>query len=43
MSSVVGKCKKCGIRYGHYSNVESARRNVSQRKCKKGGNCEADV
>jgi hypothetical protein len=43
MASVEGKCKKCGIRYGYYSDVKSARHNVSTHTCKKGGKCEAEV
>ncbi len=43
MASIEGKCKKCGIRYGYYANTESARRNVSNHTCKKGGKCEAEA
>jgi hypothetical protein len=43
MASVEGKCEKCGIRYGNYANVESAKHNVSTHTCKKGGKCKADV
>ncbi|WP_435416635.1 hypothetical protein [Polaribacter aestuariivivens] len=42
MSTVKGKCKKCGSTYGYYSNTQSAQSNVSRNSCRKGGNCELD-
>jgi hypothetical protein len=43
MASVEGKCEKCGKRYGTYASEESAKRTISLRTCKKGGNCKADL
>lgn len=42
MATVKGKCKKCGSTYGMYAGTDSARRNVSRHKCRKGGNCELE-